>query len=448
MNGQFFAWYTDSENSDGTKTYEEILTDPNAIGKTETVSAEFEYTFDNSTSLKNINIYSDVRRVSNKANLYYKYRNRYGAIKTYTVKDYELTDDECGGYVGNKGIEYCPTFLTWCEGKDPEGNDFGFYLHPDRIAEYEKEGYQFLDTYNLIDDLAPKADVTEAFGQEIKWLVTEVNLTTASSEIILVATQDDLKYTINYDMPGDNNSITKYYNELVEIDAPATDADGKNFSYWYEPATGEILTYNRFYNYRVVENKTIVAVYDADILEDWTPSVNSVTYTREFDDNGDYIYTDFLLAYNNVNGAKVADLIAEGKNINYGYFLVRDPAVAIKTSAEAADSTMYPLVDKYSADWKDGLQSVIDNNKSKAITVDGATYNCYFYNLTGKELTNFNRCDAFIRYDNTKLDKQNVLYRQYAFTAVAYIVVEGELYLSNGLNVNFFDLGNEETTKN
>ncbi|MBQ6626084.1 MAG: InlB B-repeat-containing protein, partial [Ruminococcus sp.] len=448
MNGQFFAWYTDSENSDGTKTYEEILTDPNAIGKTETVSAEFEYTFDNSTSLKNINIYSDVRRVSNKANLYYKYRNRYGDIKTYTVKDYVLTDDECGGYVGNKGIEYCPTFLTWCEGKDPEGNDFGFYLHPDRIAEYQEKGYDILETYNLIDALAPKADVTEAFGQEIKWLVTEVNLTTASSEIILVATQDDLKYTINYDMPGDSNSITKYYNELVEIDAPATDAYGKNFSYWYEPATDEILTYNRFYNYRVVENKTIVAVYDADILEDWTPSVNSVTYTREFDDNGDYIYTDFLLAYNNVNGAKVADLIAEGKDINYGYFLVRNPADVITTSAEVSDPKKYPAVDKYSADWKDGLQSVIDNNKSNAITVGGKDYNCYFYNLTGRELTNFNRCDAFIRYDNTKLDKQNVLYRQYAFTAVAYIVVEGELYLSNGLNVNFFDLGNEETTKN
>ena len=32
--------------------------------------------------------------------------------------------------------------------------------------------------------------------------------------------------------------------------------------------------------------------------------------------------------------------------------------------------------------------------------------------------------------------------------AVAYIVVEGELYLSNGLNVNFFDLGTEEPTKN
>ena len=446
MNGQFFAWYTDSEKADGTKTYEEVLTEGIHIGSTSKVYAEFEYTFDNQTSLKTINIYSDVRRVSNKANLYYKYRNRYGEIKTYTVKDYLLSDDECQGYIGNNYTKYCPTFRTLCTFTTPVGDVWTEYIDQDSIQTYLDNGYQLMESKNLISDLAPRDEVTEAFGQEIKWIVSDVNLTTASSEITLVADQDDLKYTLTYEYAGNSGSMEKVpYNTLIELTAPNKYED-KTFSYWWEPATGEILTYSPFYNYRIVEDKHIEAVYGENIVEDWTPSVNSVTYTREFDDNGDYIYTDFLLAYNNKEGAKVADLIAQGKDINYGYFLVRDPSVYITDSANVE----YPAYEKDGADyaeWAEGLQTVIDNNKSTAIQVNSKTYNCYFYNLTGKALTNFNRCSAFLRYDNTKLDKQNHLYREYAFTAIAYIVVDGQLYLSNGLGVNFFDLGNEDTTK-
>lgn len=446
MNGQFFAWYTDSEKADETKTYEEVLTEDEHIGSTSQVYAEFEYTFDNQTSLKTINIYSDVRRVSNKANLYYKYRNRYGDIKTYTVKDYLLSDAECQGYIGNNYTAYCPTFRTLCTFITPAGEEWTEYIDQDRIQTYLDEGYHLVTADNLISNLAPRDEVTEAFGQEIKWIVSDVYLTKASSEITLVADQNDLKYTLTYDYAGNSGSMEKVpYNTLIEITAPI-EYENKTFSYWWEPATGEILTYSPFYNYRIVEDKHIEAVYGENIVEDWTPSVNSVTYTREFDDNGDYIYTDFLLAYNNKEGAKVADLIAQGKDINYGYFLVRDPSVYITDSANVE----YPAYEKDGTDyaeWAEGLQSVIANNKSKTITVNSKTYNCYFYNLTGKALTNFNRCSAFLRYDNTKLDKQSHLYREYAFTAIAYIVVDGQLYLSNGLGVNFFDLGNEDTTK-
>ncbi len=439
LNGEFFAWYTDSTNVDGTKTYEEVFTDDSQIGSTTKVTATFEYTY-TLDSQKVINIYSDVKRVTNSATLLYKYYNRFGELRTYTVKDVPLTDDECIGFVGNGGNAYVPAYLTAYTFMDNGGNEVVVYGE-DRYKEYIANGsYTYLGSYNKISAYAPKSDVTEVFDGTVVWDVADTQLTTEKSLVTLFASQGVPTYTINYTMGDQSGSKTDYYNELIKIDAPAT-YGGKAFSYWYEPATGEILTYSRFYNYRIVEDKTIVAVFGETNLQEWVPSINSITNTREFADGGDYIYTDHLLAFNNVDGKVLKD-VQTAENIEYGLMILRDADYYI----EDADNVVYP--DATDAEIADRLKTIASvRKKNSAFTAaDGNKYNCYFYNLSDNDLTNFNRLDYYVKYDNNKLVDTSHNYREFAFTAVAYIIVDGTVYLSNPKTTNFFELGNQAVT--
>ncbi len=448
MKGKFFAWYTDSYKADGTKTYEEVFTEPEHIDSETTVYAEFEYTYDSEVEdfQKNITIYSDIRKVSNEAKIYYQYRNRFNDPRVYTTT-VKLTDDECLGYAGNGGMEYCPTWLTWCTFyNDSTGDTIEEYVKPsevaDRANELSDQGYELVDTYNMVEALAPTEDVTEVFNGTVEWDIS-VNLTPKESEVRLTAKQGTPEYTITYYIGRGTDSVitdsfTNTYNELVEIDAPNI-FNGKEFSYWYDETTGEIAAYTTYYNYRIVENKTLVAVYGEEVTQEWTPSINSVTYTREFGDDKDTIYTDYLLAYNSRDG-KILNEWKNTDNIKYGLLVVRDSAYYISDSKNVT----YP--DATNAAIKEKLELVANRGSSAAFTVDNTKYNCYCYNLTDSTLTNFNRCDYYRMYDNRAVVGGSHYYREYAFTAVAYIIVDGEVFLSNPREVNFFDLGNEVPT--
>ncbi len=51
-----------------------------------------------------------------------------------------------------------------------------------------------------------------------------------------------------------------------------------------------------------------------------------------------------------------------------------------------------------------------------------------------------------LKHYYTDADGKDYYYRDYALTAVAYIIVGGEVYLSNPKNVNFYELGNMPVT--
>ena len=438
MNGEFFAWYTDSYTVDGTKTYEEVFTDADSVNSTSQVVAQFDYEY-SPDSQKVINIYSDVKRVTNKADLYYKYYNRFGELRTYTVKDVVLTDDECMGFIGNGFNPYVPAYITAYTFLASNGDEVVVYGE-DRYNEYVANGYTYLGSYNKISAYAPNSDVTEVFDGTVTWTIADNFITTEKSLVTLIADQGVPTYTINYSMAGQSGKKTGYYNDLVMIDAPQYDEKGNKFSYWYEPATGEILTYSRFYNYRIVENKTIEAVYGKTDLQEWVPSINSVTYTREFADGGDYIYTDYLLAFNNING-KELKAVQAAEGIEYGLMLIRNSSYYI----ENADDITYPSVDDTMTNYLKRVAG--EKKKNMAIPgTDGNTYNCYYYNLSNSSMTNFNRIDYYLKYDNNKEVSTGHYYRDYAFTAVAYIIVDGEVYLSNPKSVDFFELGNTAAT--
>lgn len=435
LNGEFFAWYTDSTDVSGNKTYEEIGTEEDIVGSTEMVSFTYEYTYD--TELNIINLYSDVTRVSNKADIFYKYLNRFGEYRTYTVRDIELTDEECEGYEGNYFNEYCPTYLTKYTLED------GTVVYGE--SELEESGQEAVSSYNVVQMYAPSGDVTEAFNYINSWDVTDTTITAGKSMITVVAYQDVQCYTITYTMNGHTASVTEEYNDNISLVAEAKNSAGEPFSYWYEPATGEILTYSRYYYYRVVEDKTIEAVYGATITDEWTPSINSVTYTREYSDTSDYIYTDYLLAYNNVDG-KELDVVKTEENISYGFILVRDASYFIDSKVDVDQNGLLDdnvdVTYVAATDVTDNLKTVATGGKSQAI--DG--YNYYCYDLTNQDTTNKNRINYYLKYNNNYTSSKGYKYRHYAFTAVAYIVVDGTVYLSNPEYVNFYELANSAVT--
>ncbi len=432
MNGKFHAWYTDSETADGNKTYEEVMVEEDMIGSTSTVTSSFEYEY-GPDSQKVINIYSDIVRVSNKATLYYKYLNRYDVWRTYTVKDVPLTDDECLGFAGNEGQKYCPAYLDAHTFKLISNGEEVTVYGPDRYNEYiSNDAYEYMGTFNKIQYYAPSADVTEVFDGTLAWNVTDTLLTTTNAVITLYADQGLPQYTINYEMDGTTGAVTDYYNELADIVAPATNSAGQKFSYWYDETHEEIVTYSVFYRYRIVEDKKIVAVYGETIEEDkWTPSIDSVTYTREYSDAGDYIYTDFLLAYNNTS-SKELNLVKEEEGIEYGLIMARDPQVAYDGNGDV----------KYPDMIVEDINTVALGGKNKA--VNGINYYCY--DITSETLTNRNRCDYVKRFNNKSTDKSGTYYRQYAFTCVAYLIKDGEVFLSEPEYVNFYDVATRDIT--
>lgn len=441
MNGEFFAWYTDSYKADGTKTYEEILTEQGHKNSTTTVEATFEYKYDLSDDslVKNINIYSDVKRVSNEATIKFNYFNRFGIRCTYTVKNVPLTDEECEGYDGNDYQEYVPTYFYELTLKSGEKK----FVKPGTEGDYD-----IIDSKNNLHQYIPNETVTDAFNDEIKWVLDEKSIKVEKSLIEIWADQDPPEYTVNYTMGSESDYQTGVYNDLIKIKAPATLGD-KKFSYWYEPATKEILCYTTYYNYRIVENKTIEAVYGVDVTQPWTPSINSVTYTREYADDHDIVYTDYLLAYNNKDAAVLKD-VQESEGIKFGLLVYRDANYYIEDSADIE----YP---KCNDDIKGYLKRTAkDKEKNMAFTVDGTKYNCYYYNLTDKvdNLTVFNRMDYFIGYHNKFVVNtdtttgKDYYYHNYAFKAVSYIIVGDEVYLSKPKDVDFYDLGTELVNSN
>ena len=137
------------------------------------------------------------------------------------------------------------------------------------------------------------------------------------------------------------------------------------------------------------------------------------------------------MTYSNSQNKILDEEIDNGADIQFGLILARDPAVAYDGPEGSVDLT-YPTFNETD------LKEVALGGNSKAL--HGINYYCY--DKTGSDTTIFNRMDFFLRYDNNKLDKYGVKYCQYTFTAVAYIVVDGVVTLSDPVNVNFWGLAN------
>ena len=408
MNGTFFAWYTDSDTVDGTKTYEEILVDDTMIGSETMVQSEFTYVYDVLDPVKVINIYSDVTRVSNYANIFYKYLNRFGEWRTITVRDVPLTDDECMGYAGNGYIPYVPSYIT---------------------QTIEVDGAT--KSYNSVQEHAPNAEVTEVFDGVVVWRVEEQYLTPTASNVTVVAYQDTPNYTLTYELAdGTIDSVTGKYNTLAEISAPAKDGNGNKFSYWIDTESKDIISYKTNYNYRLVNDRSIKAVYGDDTAPEWSLIIENVEITREYQDKSDYVYTDYLIAYHSKQNIRLDE---DPADIRYGLIVLRDNNYvdASYPSQNYADQAL--------------LESRVKKVAEKATNMRDSANNTlfYHYDLTDKNITNFNRINYYLQYDNNFTEEVNgktVYLRDYSYSAYAYLVdADGEIFISKVSDVNFYD---------
>ncbi len=408
MNGEFFAWYTDSETDDGTPTYEEILVEADMVGSKDMVQSEFIYTYDPDEPVKVINIYSDVTRVSNYANIFYKYLNRFGKWRTITVRDILLTDDECNGYEGNNYMSYVPTY------KD--------------VTIVDENGVT--KVYNSVKAHAPNAEVTEVFDGVIEWRVEDMYLTTTASNVTVVAYQDTPDYTLTYDLgDGDTKIKTGKYNTLIEITAESKDAEGKPFSYWIDTETNDIVSYKTYYNYRLVNDRSIKAVYGDDTAPEWSIIIENVDKTREYQDISDFIYTDYLIAYHSKQNIR---LDQDPAGIRFGLIVLRDNVYV---------DNSYPSQNYDEATLESRVRRVAEKATNMKDTANNTLF--YHYDLTDKNITNFNRINYYLQYDNNYSEEVNgktVYLRDYTYSAFAYLVdADGEIYISKVTDVDFYD---------
>lgn len=446
MNGEFYAWYTDSLKADGTKTFEEVFTDENNVGSTTPIYAEFEFKYIKGETPNILNFYSDIMRISNYADIRFQYTNRFGQTRYYVVKDVLLTDEECTDkFEGNNYVAYTPAFLTLYTLTNYSTNHTleNVYLTQKELKEYSDQGYDVVFSFNKLTQYAPNANVTEVYDGTVVWDIIDTQITAEKSIVTIKAIQGDPEYTVNYKMAGQQGSIKGEYNVLVQdLIAPAK-YDNKDFSYWMNSDTGDILTYTLHYNFRITENKNIEAVYGKEV-KPWAPSIESVTYTREYGQGGDYIYTDYLLSFASKDGLEIEDLKASGADVKYGMLVFRDSAYWYDGEGDIT----YPAI---TAELEGKYPAILKAAKNVGVGLENNTkkYNCYYYDLTNKTtLTNFNRTDYYLQYDNKLKVDTDHYFREYAFTAVAFLEVNGKQYFSNPVNVNFFDLATTNTTKN
>ena len=300
-------------------------------------------------------------------------------------------------------------------------------------------GYIPNGTYNRIQELAPRAAVTEAIDEIVSWTVDEVNLEIDKSYVVVWADQADVKFTIKAVTPDNFEFASQSgpYNTLAtDIEAPKT-FDGEEFSYWIDAETGKILSYLIEYNYRIVEDKTIMAIYGKEV-EKWTPVIDSVTYTREYQDTSDYVYSDFLITFNSSENQELDVMKANGEDVKYGLIMVRDKNYKYEGSNTTLDPVVYPDKAAIDAEIKNVATQMATNggNVGFDVTVDGVAtrYLAYHYDLTSYESTNFNRMEYYLRYNNYVLNN-----RKYAFKAYVYLVADGVTYVSEPVDVNIYD---------
>lgn len=425
--GTFYAWYTDTDED----TYEEILTLGDDVNKQSKVETSFIYVVSNSNTQRVINIYSDVTRVTNEATLVYKYQNRFGQWRTYTVSGIELSDEECEGFEGNEGKPYVPAYLDKHTLTKNGSTDKIVWGGTYQEALIKNPGYSWGGTTNKIQSYAPSADVTEAFNQNISWTVESTKLASDKSIVTLIATQDDALYTFTVVNANGDGSVDPYeekYNELIDVTAATENSRGEKFLCWKDTTHSDnefIVTYSNELQYRITEDRTVEAVYGENTDEGWTAAIEKVTQTREYQNSGtnqsDYVYVDFLMSFAHPDRI----VLKERKGYKFGIIVANNPSQVYNGEGAAEYPVCYDAAVKLAA------------KRGSGISYRNVNYSCYNLSSYSDSLTIKNRMNYFIQFNNT--DDKN---RKKTFTAYSYVIdPNGNISISRGTNFNIYEAG-------
>lgn len=205
-------------------------------------------------------------------------------------------------------------------------------------------------------------------------------------------------------------------------------------------------SYSKEYNYVSYQNYYIVPVYAGrfakEDIEEAQASIRLLEYTRNQWTTGngvkgdgtlntgatktDYLYTDFALSFD-----KDQELIKNNANIKVGI------AFEIVAKYDNVDLKTY-VTDSDADTIKTTVKNAEANGKVGSYTFDGANRNIYRYEIKNSDISVKNRIEYYLQFKNTSNARQNVL-KVYSYI---YDTVSGEIYLSDPVYMNMYDIGN------
>lgn len=211
-------------------------------------------------------------------------------------------------------------------------------------------------------------------------------------------------------------------------------------------------SYSKKYNYVSYQDYYIVPVYADRFanneIKESQASIRLLEYTRNqwTDDNYgvngngikneggskfDYLYTDFALSFD-----KDQLLIKDNADIKVG---VAFEIVAKYDPVKPLDSY---LTDSNPDEIRNLVKTATDSDKPKgrvgAYEMNGASRSVYRYEIDNSKISEKNRIEYYLRFNNTKNAQQNVM-KVYSYI---YDTVSGEVFLSDPEYMNMYDIGN------
>lgn len=211
-------------------------------------------------------------------------------------------------------------------------------------------------------------------------------------------------------------------------------------------------SYSKEYNYISYQDYYIVPVYAGrfakEDIKEAQASIRLLEYTRNQWTTGDgvkgdgetlntgatkndYLYTDFALSFD-----KDQKLIKNNANIKVG--------IAFEVVARYDD--VKPL-DSYVTDSNtDAIRKLVktatdsgnDNGKVDTYTINNESRSVYRYEINNSNISVKNRIEYYLRFKNSETSQQNVM-KVYSYI---YDTVSGEIYLSDPVYMNMYDIGN------
>lgn len=206
-------------------------------------------------------------------------------------------------------------------------------------------------------------------------------------------------------------------------------------------------SYSKEYNYISYQDYYIVPVYAGrfakDDIKEAQASIRLLEYTRNQWTTGDgvkgdgetlntgatktdYLYTDFALSFD-----KDQELIKNNANIKVGIafeIVAKYDNVDLKTYVTDSDADTIGTT----------VKNAKANGKVGSYTFDGANRNIYRYEIKNSDISVKNRIEYYLQFKNTSNARQNVL-KVYSYI---YDTVSGEIYLSDPVYMNMYDIGN------
>lgn len=378
----FVDWYMLTPEGD----YDNITQDEAVWGATGEVSQKItvsvDYLYSGSELIVNtLQYYSDIAKVTKDAVLNYKYYNRFGEERTYTVK---VTLDD--------------TYI-------------------------DTNGYSITD--KLIYDNAP---AIEDLYKDCIWKITDQTTTKIATTATIWGTHNKVTYDVTLnDLVNPTAEATVEYSSYLYIKgtkefytAPA-EKDGVSFAYWLVEENGKEVAkcYANEFNLKILGNYTITAFYSNKKTSSLT--IDGPSYTREqfTDETGkvksDYLYVDFIVAYMDSYGILLNGDLAEKKKYHTGLIVEFDKNQKVPDK-DVENAKLEGSLTDYAYEDYSGIEAIATNSEktSGSLTVDG-TRAIYKFEIDNRGYNNKNRIDYYVKFNNTKN------FRHYVMKAYYYV---------------------------